>query len=224
MDGCGSSSSVAREPGPGVRAQCPDWSWSAQVLRPVGSDMLSPNWTETAARRAAGGHVTPRRNGTWGSLTRVLRGPSRAPTRVIGSLRPAWWGPRGWLYPGPDLALALHVRQFTPVPSPGGRIASGLVPLPAIPPWTVKRPMPGMATPTTEHRDQAPEELQELRRAQANMRLLLIAGIGLFTLFLVGLATFLYISTKWNDPQVTDASEAGAPSATQQADLSSSEL
>ncbi len=81
-----------------------------------------------------------------------------------------------------------------------------------------------MATRTPEHRDQAPEELRELRRAQDNMRRLLIAGIGLFTLFLVGLASFLYLSTKWNDAPVPGASGPGSPSATQQADLSSSEL
>jgi len=56
------------------------------------------------------------------------------------------------------------------------------------------------------------------------MRLLLIAGIGLFTLFLAGLAGFLYVSTKWNDPEVPEASGPGSPSATQQADLTSSDL
>jgi hypothetical protein len=81
-----------------------------------------------------------------------------------------------------------------------------------------------MPTPTAAQRDDAPEELHELRRAQANMRLLLIAGIGLFTLFLAGLAGFLYVSTKWNDPEVPEASGPGSPSATQQADLTSSDL
>ena len=84
--------------------------------------------------------------------------------------------------------------------------------------------MPGMAAPTAEHRDQAAEEVRELRRAQANMRLLLIAGIGLFTLFLVGLAGFLYISTTWTESAASGSVAPASSGGAKQTDPSASEL